>query len=153
MSANLQYILHNLEAAPPPAAWDNISLQLDAEYDPQQVKIAEKLYDWEAPPPPDAWHKIALALQVDAAAQESVPAKVIPIPFRKLAIAAVLLGIVGFATWAFLNSASGDVIVQQDPTITPPSNITPITRMYWYNLHYLLLTPLSMTRDAEQIST
>jgi hypothetical protein len=124
MSANVQNILHNLEAVPPPGAWDLINSRLDAEYDPQEIKIAEKLYDWETTPPPAAWTQIALAIQVDAV-QEPTPARVIQLPFRKLAIAAVTLAVVGFATWAFLNRASGDVIVQQDPTVNTPTNIAP----------------------------
>jgi len=125
MSANVQNILRNLETAPPAGIWDTISARLDAEFDAQEIKIAEKLYDWEAPPPPGAWGNIALALQVNAAADiQETPAKVIRLPFRKLAIAAAVLGIVGFATWNFLNRASGDPIVKDDLPAAPSNTIT-----------------------------
>ena len=113
MSANIQHILLNLEVAPPPGMWDTISARLDAEFDARDVKIAEKLYDWETPPPSTAWDKIAIALQMEPAVQEA-PARVIRLPFRKLAVAAAVMAIVGFLTWNFLNRASGDGIVQDN---------------------------------------
>jgi hypothetical protein len=125
MSANVQHILLNLEAAPPPGAWDTISTRLNTEFDASESKIAEKLYDWETPPPSAAWGHIALALQITPAPQEA-PAKVIRLPFRKVAIAAAVLAIVGFLTWNFLNSAPDNTnIVQrtQEPT-TPDNNTT-----------------------------
>lgn len=123
MSANVQHILLHLEAAPPPGAWDIISTRLDTEFDAGESKIAEKLYDWETPPPSAAWDHIALALQITPAPQE-VPAKVIRLPFRKVAIAAAILAIVGFLTWNFLNSAPDNTIVQRTQEPTAPDNTT-----------------------------
>lgn len=129
MSANIQHILLNLEAVPPPGVWDTISARLDAEFDAREIKIAEKLYDWEAPPPPSAWDKIAIALQMEPAVEEA-PARVIRLPFRKLAMAAAVLGIVGFLTWNFLNRASGDAIVQDDqPSVSANINGNDDTRV------------------------
>ncbi|MBO9565107.1 MAG: hypothetical protein J7621_20190 [Niastella sp.] len=125
MSANVQHILLNLEAAPPPGAWETISTRLDTEFDASESKIAEKLYDWETPPPSAAWDHIALALQITPAPQEA-PAKVIRLPFRKVAIAAAVLAIVGFLTWNFLNSAPDNTnIVQRTQEPTTPNNNTP----------------------------
>lgn len=118
MPANVQHILLNLETAPPPGVWDTISARLDAEFDVQEIKIAEKLYDWETPPPPDAWNNIVMALPVNPSAKEE-PAKVIRLPFRKWAVAAVILGVVGFLTWNFLNNTTIDPGVQN--TLTPPT--------------------------------
>ncbi len=126
MSANVQNILLNLEAAPPAGVWDIINARLDTEFDAQEIKIAEKLYDWEAPPPPGAWENIAIALRVNASieAGQQTPAKVIRLPFRRLAIAAAVLGIVGFATWNFLNRSSGDPIVEGKLPAVPSNIIT-----------------------------
>lgn len=125
MSTNVQNILLNLEAVPPPGAWENISARLEEEFNPREIKVAEKLYNWEVSPPPGAWTTIAMALQVVPAIQEA-PATVRRLPFRKLAIAAVVLGIVGFATWSFLNRASGDPIVPRNlPTASTTQPTTP----------------------------
>jgi hypothetical protein len=125
MSANVQNILLNLETAPPAGVWDTISARLDTEFDAQEIKIAEKLYDWEAPPPPGAWENIAIALRVNANIETpETPAKVIRRPFRRLAIAAAMLGIVGFATWNFLNRASGDPIVEGNLPAAPSNTIS-----------------------------
>ncbi len=118
MPADVQHIFLNLEAAPPPGVWDTISARLDTEFDAGEIKIAERLYNWEAPPPSAAWDHIALALQLTPAPQEA-PAKVIRLPFRKVAIAAAILAIVGFLTWNFLNSAPDNTIVQRTLVSTP----------------------------------
>lgn len=123
MSANVQHILLNLEAAPPPGVWDTISARLDTEFDAGEIKIAARLYDWETPPPSAAWDHIALALQLTPAPQEA-PAKVIRLPFRKVAIAAAVLAIVGFLTWNFLNSAPDNTIVQRTLVPTTDNNNT-----------------------------
>lgn len=123
MSANVQHILLNLEAAPPAGAWDIISERLDTEFDAQEIKISEKLFNWETPPPPGAWNNITLALRVNSVQEERVPAKVVRLPFRRLAIAAAILGIVGFATWNFLNrTAAGDPVVQDQLPLNPVDN-------------------------------
>ncbi|AXY75156.1 hypothetical protein D3H65_14730 [Paraflavitalea soli] len=125
MSANVQHILLNLEAAPPAGVWDTISARLDAEFNTQEIKIAEKLYDWEAPPPPGTWENIALAIRVNESREtQETPAKVIRLPFRRLAVAAAVLGIVGFATWNFLNRASGDPIADNRLPTVPSNTIT-----------------------------
>lgn len=121
MPVDVQHILFNLEAAPPPGVWDIISARLDTEFDAGEIKIAERLYDWEAPPPSAAWDHIALALQLTPAPQEA-PAKVIRLPFRKVAIAAAILAIVGFLTWNFLNSAPDNTIVQRTLAPTTDNN-------------------------------
>lgn len=119
MSSNAQYILFHHETPPPPGVWDAISARLDAEFDAQEIKIADKLYDWETPPPPGAWENIMQALPVIAAPSE-VPAKVVRLPFRKVAVAAAILAIVGFLTWNFLSGTMNDPVVQNQAT--PGSN-------------------------------
>ena len=123
MSPNVQHILLNLETAPPPGVWENINARLDVEFDVQELKIADKLYDWETAPPPGAWGNIAIALSTVDANTEKTPAKVVRLPFRKVAIAAVVLGIVSFVTWNFLSSSAGDPVVQDNQLPPTPSDI------------------------------
>jgi hypothetical protein len=124
MSSNTQHILLNLESAPPPGVWENISARLNTEFDATEIKIAHKLYDWETAPPPGAWDHIAIALSVESASPKA-PSKLIRLPFRKVAIAAIILGIVSVVTWNFLSSPASDPIVQGDQTTPPgPSNNT-----------------------------
>ncbi|NII28330.1 hypothetical protein HB364_24825 [Pseudoflavitalea sp. X16] len=120
MSSNAPNILFHHETPPPPGVWDAISARLDAEFDAQEIKIADKLYDWETPPPPGAWENIMQALPVIPSTTEA-PAKVVRLPFRKVAIAAAILAIVGFLTWNFLNSTMSDPVVQHNQA-TPASN-------------------------------
>lgn len=132
MSANIKNILHNHEASPPPGAWESICARLDAEFATQDTRLADKLYDWETAPPAAAWQSIAIALQVNETAP-SIPAKVISLPFRKLAIAAAVLAVVGFATWRLLSTQGSEPMVGPSqeasilPAITddPESNVQP----------------------------
>lgn len=114
MSANNKHILHDYEAPPPPGAWEVISARLDTEYDAREGKIADKMYAWEATPPPAAWQHIALTLEVTEPTRETVappaiPAKVVRLPFRRIAVAAIILLVAGIATWGFLNSGQADL--------------------------------------------
>lgn len=120
MSANIKNILHDHEAPPPPGAWESISARLDAEFAAQDARIADKLYHWESAPPAAAWQSIAIALQVNETAP-STPAKVISLPVKKLAIAAAILAVVGFATWRFLSIQGGEPMVgpSQEASILP----------------------------------
>lgn len=108
MSANNKHILHDYETPPPPGVWDTISTRLDTEYDAREGKIADKLYAWEATPPTAVWQQIHLALEVTEAARDTprlpaAPAKVIRLPFRRIAVAAIVLIVAGLVTWSFLN--------------------------------------------------
>ncbi|WP_276481246.1 anti-sigma factor [Paraflavitalea pollutisoli] len=108
MSANNKHILHDYETPPPAGVWDTISARLDTEYDAREGRITDKLYAWEATPPPAVWQQIHLALEVNEAARETAqssaaPAKVIRLPFRQIAVAAIVLIVAGLVTWSFLN--------------------------------------------------
>lgn len=119
MSSNVQHILFNHETPPPPGAWDMICARLDAEFDAQEIKLADRLYDWETPPPSGAWEHIMQALPVIPSTTEA-PAKIVHLPFRKVAIAAAILAIVGFLTWNFLNGTTSDPVARDQST--PASN-------------------------------
>lgn len=115
MSANNKHILHDYEAPLPPGAWDAISARLDTEYDAREGKIADKLYAWEATPPPAVWQHINLALEVTETArvtaqQPATPARVIRLPFRRIAAAAIALIVAGLVTWGFLDEEQATTI-------------------------------------------
>lgn len=125
MSANLQNILFHLEAAPPPAAWEAIDARLDAEFNVPEMKIAARLYDAEVPPPPGVWDRITIVLETAAEVKPAptAPARVIRLPFRKVAVAAAVLALVIFGTRSFLNRAAGDPVVQQGQLPLPSNNL------------------------------
>lgn len=127
MPENIKHTLNNLEIAPPGSAWEGISAQLDKEFDAGETRLAQKLETWEATPPSTAWTHIAAALPLSAAPAQ--PAKVIAFPFRKVAAAAVLIGLVSVAVW-FYFSSNGKLALPQavapNTAATIPAAVTPL---------------------------
>src|SRR5689334_23051109 len=125
MPANAQHILLNHEVAPPPGAWESINARLDAEFDVQETKVAEKLYDAAILPPPALWQNISLA-QAATEANRDKPAKIVRFPFYKIAIAAALLGVVSYLTWSFLgNNKAKDLVQNKEVPSANPDNSLP----------------------------
>lgn len=109
MAAEIRHTLINLEITPPPGAWDTIASRLDAEFDPEETAVAQKLDDYTVVPPITAWEKIGAALE-EAPVEEfpvavaSPPAKLVSIPFRKWAMAAAVISILALGAWYFLSN-------------------------------------------------
>jgi len=142
MPANAQHILLNHEVAPPPGAWESINARLDAEFDVQETKVAEKLYDAALTVPPAAWQNISLTLAASEA-NEDTPAKIVRFPFYKIAIAAALLGVVSYLTWSFLSNTNAKDLVQnnQAPAASPDNNLP-------NNIQDIAVTPSIPAIDA-----
>lgn len=131
--------LHHLQIDPPREAWDRIASRLDQEFDAQEISMAQKLGDWETTPPTGAWESIATALTIEEEVAEP-PAKVISIPYRKLAIAAVLAGIISLLTWNMLlddntgntaaaissNTSAGDATTHPLTVPVVPPDVPPV---------------------------
>jgi hypothetical protein len=124
MPANAQHILLNHEVTPPPGAWETINARLETEFDVQETKVAEKLYDAAFMPPPAAWQNVSLTLATTEA-NEDTPAKIVRFPFYKIAIAAALLGVVSYLTWSFLSNKKAEDLVQnnQPSSVNPDNNL------------------------------
>ena len=143
MSALLQNKLQQFEVAPPPAVWDKISSQLDNEFVPGDISVSSKLSNASLAAPADMWDKINAELnsfsEQAISTHESNSAernKTIPL-YRRIAIAAIMIGLLFTAGIYFLNSnEAGKEMVntvpkRKAPTVvidnTPPSlaTITP----------------------------
>ena len=118
MSSNAQYILFHHETPPPPGVWDAISARLDAEFDAQEIKIADKLYDWETDPPPFLFNTILAAIS-----PETRERKVVPI-WRRTSVAAMILGIAALTVF-FLFRPGNSTEQQNAAGITIPGEPQP----------------------------
>lgn len=119
MPRTVQHILANLEVTPPAGLWQQLAGRLDTEYDPLESVIAQKIEQWEAAPPPASWAFISEALNEAPAAKK--PARLIPLPpFRKMAVAALVLGILVTASWFLLNSGSSSIAPVSTGAIPAP---------------------------------
>jgi hypothetical protein len=103
MSADIQHMLRNLELTPPPEAWQAIEHFLDTEFNAEEIRVGQHVYDIAVVPPRNAWQTIS---------QEIEPKRAVTIPFRKIAIAASVIGLTGLVTWfLFHNSPEGNKLI------------------------------------------
>jgi hypothetical protein len=126
MASDLTYKLSQWQVVPPPGVWKQLRTRLDEEYDVNDVHLAMKLDEAGVVPPSLVWEKIRSELQGSTANRTG---RVIALPYRKLAVAAAFIGMIGFAAWYFLmfggsdNAANGPAVTAAvGTTITPKKN-------------------------------
>ena len=120
MPGSLKNKLQQFEIAPPPAVWDKISRQLDEEFVAADNHLAAKLEATSIAAPAGAWDKINAELTGNTFTEDQ-PAKVIPL-FKRIAFAAIVIGILLFAGLYYLNSNKPESnIVKTVPEKTTPS--------------------------------
>lgn len=116
MPANLHDKLINLEVNPPATSWENISKRLDEEFDVAEIRLSQKLMDATAMPPDKIWEDIAAA--IPARQEIKHKARVIPMKWKRIAVAAILLGLIATTIIYFVNSGIETPIVPV--AINPP---------------------------------
>lgn len=104
MPANLHDKLINLEVSPPATNWENISKRLDEEFDVGEIRLSQKLMNATAMPPDNVWEDIAAAIPARQKSRRA--ALIIPMKWRRIAVAAILLGFVATAIIYFVNSGT-----------------------------------------------
>jgi len=94
MDDRIQYKLFNLEVAPPENAWDNIESALNNE---KSKTLIHRFNTYAVDPPADVWQKI----DAELSRKLEPTGRVIRFSFKKLAAAALVMGIIGIASWLF----------------------------------------------------
>lgn len=90
MNSGLQKRLYDMEVMPPAAVWEKLSLSID-EINADN-KLSEKVLDAELVPPVTAWENISIAI---GATEKKEPAKKgVIINFRRIAVAAIFIGLI-----------------------------------------------------------
>lgn len=134
MPGSLQNRLQQFEVAPPPSVWDKISSRLDEEFVNEDLQLSAKLENVAIEPPASSWDKIAAELDGQPTDVSPAP-KTIPLLYRRIAIAALIAGVVG-VTALFLFTGNNKSIVDPQPgnqvVVTVPdthnSSQTPATQ-------------------------
>jgi hypothetical protein len=62
MATKIKHILNNLEVQPPPGVWPEIAARLNAEFDAEDVPVAQKMLELSVTPPAGLWSTIAAEL-------------------------------------------------------------------------------------------
>lgn len=117
MAENLQYKLYNASITPPGDAWPKIAAELDKE---AEHRLSLKLQEATLTPPAAAWQNILEALN-EAVSEET---KVVPISRRwtRIAVAAVVAGIVVLGGLYYFMSADGITNNTASQTTSPTNN-------------------------------
>ena len=101
MNSNFQNRMYEMEVVPPSTVWNNLAVLLD-EINADKI-IADKLEHSESMPPPAVWEKIQSSISETPviALQKKSPV----ILLRRLAAAAIVIGIIATAWFVFLNNS------------------------------------------------
>lgn len=119
MNSGLQKRLYEMEVMPPLAVWEKLSLHID-EINADNP-IAKKVLNAELLPPPGVWEKINSAINV--VEKKQLGKKAILINFRRLAAAAVFIGLIATAWVIFRNNnqRSADLAGTEDKPVNKKS--------------------------------
>jgi len=106
MNSELQKRLYEMEVMPPAAVWEKLSINID-EINADNP-IAKKILDAALIPPAAAWENISIAIGIE---EKKEPAKRgVVLNFRRLAAAAVFIGVVITAWIVFRNNNTNDTL-------------------------------------------
>jgi len=105
MNSGLQKRLYEMEVTPPASVWEKLSVNID-EINADNL-IGKKVLDAEFTPPAAAWQNISVAINAE---EKKEPAKRgILINFKRLAAAAVLIGVIVTA-WIIFRNKENDTL-------------------------------------------
>lgn len=104
MPDNFQHKIFHFEIPPPRDVWQKIGDRLDEEYEPDDIMISKKMYDYEITPPIFIFDNILKGLVSDPSI--TTLARVFTFPFKRVAIAAITIGLVIISLVYFLTPGS-----------------------------------------------
>ena len=119
MSVSFQQKLQRHEETPPPTVWNKIAKQLDEEFLPADSRLSLTLEHASIDPPEAAWLNIAPALHPEKTG------KLVAFPFKRIAVAAIVTGILVTGALYFFNNASSDGAPRQTQLAVVPAQPAP----------------------------
>jgi len=124
MNSELQKRLYEMEVMPPAAVWEKLSINIDEIN--SDNPIAKKVSDAALTPPAAAWENISIAIGIG---EKKEPAKRgVVLNFKRLAVAAIFIGVVITAWIVFRNNNRNDTLagvkkgMETKPTTDTNSN-------------------------------
>ena len=106
MNSGLQKRLYEMEVTPPSSVWEKLSVSID-EINADNV-IGKKVLDAELTPPATAWKSISMAINPEEKKEQ--PKKGVLINFKRLAAAAVFIGVLVTGWIVFKNNNASDTL-------------------------------------------
>ena len=107
MNSGLQKRLYEMEVAPPASVWEKLSANID-EINADNL-VGKKVLNAELHPPASAWENINVAINTG---EKKEPAKIgFTVHFKRLAAAAIFIGVIITAWILFRNNTAPDELV------------------------------------------
>lgn len=121
MEGSLQNKLLKHEIEPPPAVWEKLSIRLNEEFVPSDAVLSSRMENASVTPPFGAWENIAASINPQRA-------KVIPLVYRRIAVAAAVAGLIAVSAVYFLNNndtptPANTVAVNNNAVVLPAPQI------------------------------
>jgi hypothetical protein len=102
MNSGLQKRLYDMEVTPPAAVWEKLSVNID-EINADN-SFAQKILDAELTPPATAWQNISI--EIGAEEKKESGKRGVVINFKRLAAAAIFIGVI-ITAWIFFKNRNG----------------------------------------------
>jgi hypothetical protein len=128
MSGNFQHKVLSFDMTPPDQVWSKIADQLDEEFKTADIHLSQKMHDCEIIPPAFIFDRILSGIDTNAEAKSTH--KVFRLPIRRLAAAAVIIGLIAVSVFYIVQSHSTTTpatptaetpVPSPDETVPPPS--------------------------------
>ena len=117
MTGNWQNRIIHFETPPPNEVWEKIAEALDEEFKAGDIMLSQKMNEYEIAPPAFILDNVLAEINPAQATQQ--PAKIIALPRKRIAIAAVTIGVLALATLYFLNPESSSKTKTSTADILP----------------------------------
>jgi len=108
MNSELQKRLYEMEVMPPATVWEKLSVNIDEVN--ADISIAKKIFDATLIPPAAAWENISIALGTEE--KKELAKRGVVINFRRLAAAAIFIGVIVTAWIVFRNNNGNDTLAE-----------------------------------------
>ncbi len=120
MSSEFQKRAYEMEVIPPTEVWEKLSAGLD-QINADNI-VANKIFEAELIPPGGVWEKIKDSFFTED--KSNTEKKGIVINFKRLAIAAIFIGIIVFAWFLFFNKGrvNQDIATTNTPSVQQKTN-------------------------------
>lgn len=122
MSVNWQNKISNFDIPPPREVWDKIASQLDEEFDPAETRLSQKFLDFEIMPPPFLMENVLNQL---LPVEVKPVARIVPLRFKRMAAAAVTIGLILISYFFFFNGSTGSNNGTSSSNLLPPVAVVP----------------------------
>ena len=100
MNSEMQKRLYEMEVTPPPAVWEKLSITIDEIN--ADIPVAIKVLNAELIPPASVWEKIDSTIHV--VGEKKPERKAVVINLKRLAVAALMIGLIAAAWILFQNN-------------------------------------------------